>query len=60
MVKYGQLKDLFLLKKQSQQWMCQIIERGSLLACLKAFDRCAHFNRIVHENRLEVYNPKKI
>ena len=47
MVKYGQLKDLYLLKAHSQQWMCQIIERGSLLACFKAFDRCAHFDRIV-------------
>ena len=50
MGKYGQLKDLYLLKKQSQQLMFQIIERGSLLACLKAFDRCAHFDRIVYEN----------
>ena len=60
MVKYSQLKDLYLLKAQWQQWMCQMIERGSLLACLKVFDRCAHFYRIVNENRLEPYNPKKI
>ena len=30
MVKYGQIKNLCLLKAESQQWMCQIIEQGSL------------------------------
>ena len=59
MVKYGQNKNLYLLEEESQQWMCQIIEQGSLLACLKAFDRCAHLDRIVHENNLEEYNKKK-
>ena len=60
MVKYGQLKNLYLFKEESQQWMCQIIEQGSLLACLKAFVRCAHFDHIVHENNLEEYNIKKL
>ena len=27
MAKYGQLRNLYLLKEESQQWMCQIIER---------------------------------
>ena len=60
MVKYGQLRNLYLLKEESQHWMCQIIERRSLLACQKAFDRCAHFDRIFRENNLELSNKKKI
>ena len=47
---------IYHYKEGSQYWSCHLIEKGSYLSCLKAFDRCANFDRIVSENGLGYLN----
>ena len=39
---------------------CHIIEKGSYFSCLKGFECCANFDRIVRENGLEDLNKKLV
>ena len=34
---------IFRYKEGSQYWCCHLIEKGSYLSFLKAFERCANF-----------------
>ena len=41
-------------------WNCRLIKKGSYLSCLKGFERCANFDRIVREKGLEDLNKKLV
>ena len=51
---------IYRYKEGPMYWNCHLIEKRSYLSCLKGFERCANFDRIVRENGLEALNKKLV
>ena len=52
--------QLYNYNDGTKVWLCQLIQKGSYMSCLKGFDRCAKFDRIVRENKLEQLNKRLV